>query len=131
MPESSDLELAPGKPLDSGFRRSDGSGSLFACLLMWPPGHGNFFLDPCICAIIRCMIAYYAGVGYPRRKSWRTRPVFPLLPRRANRARLAQIAALFGMNLSTVINEALDQYIDLHEWQLKYLREGRGSGEAG
>ena len=42
----------------------------------------------------------------------------------SKRARLAQIAALFGMNLSTVINEALDQYIGLHEWQLKYLREG-------
>ena len=31
--ESSDLELAPGKPLDSGLRRNDGSGSLFSWFL--------------------------------------------------------------------------------------------------
>lgn len=40
------------------------------------------------------------------------------------RARLDQIAAVFGTNLSAVINEALDQYIDLHEWQLKHIRDG-------
>jgi predicted transcriptional regulator len=40
------------------------------------------------------------------------------------RARLDQIAAVFGTNLSAVINEALDQYIDLHEWQLKHIQEG-------
>jgi predicted transcriptional regulator len=40
------------------------------------------------------------------------------------RARLDQIAAVFNTNLSAVINEALDQYIDLHEWQLKHIQEG-------
>jgi predicted transcriptional regulator len=40
------------------------------------------------------------------------------------RARLDQIAAVFGTTLSAVINEALDQYIDLHEWQLKHIQEG-------
>ena len=49
----------------------------------------------------------------------------------SKRARLARIAALFGMNLSTVINEALDQYIGLHEWQLKYLREGVEAAKQG
>lgn len=40
------------------------------------------------------------------------------------RARLDQIAAVFGTNLSAVINDALDQYIDLHEWQLKHIQTG-------
>jgi len=40
------------------------------------------------------------------------------------RAHLDQIAAVFGTTLSAVINEALDQYIDLHEWQLKHIQEG-------
>jgi predicted transcriptional regulator len=40
------------------------------------------------------------------------------------RARLDQIAAVFGMNLSAVINEALDQYMALHEWQLKHIQAG-------
>lgn len=40
------------------------------------------------------------------------------------RARLDQIAGAFGKNLSAVINEALDQYIDLHEWQLRHIRQG-------
>ncbi len=40
------------------------------------------------------------------------------------RARLDQIAAVFGTNLSAVINEALDQYIDLHEWQLEHIQDG-------
>lgn len=40
------------------------------------------------------------------------------------RVRLDQIAAVFGTTLSAVINEALDQYIELHEWQLKHIQEG-------
>ncbi len=40
------------------------------------------------------------------------------------RARLDQIATVFGTNLSAVINDALDQYIDLHEWQLKHIQAG-------
>jgi predicted transcriptional regulator len=42
----------------------------------------------------------------------------------SKRARLDQIAGAFGKNLSAVINEALDQYIDLHEWQLRHIRQG-------
>ena len=49
----------------------------------------------------------------------------------SKRARLDQIAAVFGMNLSTVINEALDQYIGLHEWQLKYIRQGVQAAQQG
>lgn len=40
------------------------------------------------------------------------------------RARLDQIAGAFGKNLSSIINEALDQYIDLHEWQLRHIQQG-------
>ncbi len=47
------------------------------------------------------------------------------------RARLDQIAAVFNTNLSAVINEALDQYIDLHEWQLKHIQEGMEEAKRG
>jgi predicted transcriptional regulator len=47
------------------------------------------------------------------------------------RARLDQIAAMFGTNLSAVINEALDQYIDLHAWQLKHIQEGVAEAKRG
>ncbi len=40
------------------------------------------------------------------------------------RKRLGHIAEVFGKNLSTVINEAIDQYIDLHEWQLAHIQKG-------
>jgi len=40
------------------------------------------------------------------------------------RKRLDNIAEAFGKNLSAVINEALDQYIDLHEWQMSHIRKG-------
>ena len=40
------------------------------------------------------------------------------------RKRLDDIAGTFGKNLSAVINEALDQYIDLHEWQLAHIKRG-------
>ena len=42
----------------------------------------------------------------------------------SKRAQLDAIAGAFGKNLSAVINEALDHYIDLHEWQLKHIQEG-------
>jgi predicted transcriptional regulator len=47
------------------------------------------------------------------------------------RARLDQIAAMFGTNLSAVINEALDQYIDLHAWQLTHIQEGVAEAKRG
>jgi predicted transcriptional regulator len=40
------------------------------------------------------------------------------------RARLDAIAGAFGKNLSAVINEAIDQYIGLHEWQLRHIQTG-------
>ena len=40
------------------------------------------------------------------------------------RKRLDRIAKAFGKNLSAVINEAVDQYIDLHEWQMSHIRKG-------
>ena len=47
------------------------------------------------------------------------------------RARLDAIAGAFGKNLSTVLNEAVDQYIDLHEWQLRHIQEGMGEARRG
>ena len=43
---------------------------------------------------------------------------------KGKRKRLDQIAEAFGTNLSGVINEAIDQYIDLHEWQLAHIQKG-------
>jgi len=40
------------------------------------------------------------------------------------RERLDHIAEVFGKKLSVVINEAIDQYIDLHEWQLAHIQKG-------
>lgn len=40
------------------------------------------------------------------------------------RKKLDKIAEAFGTNLSSVINEAIDQYIDLHEWQLAHIKQG-------
>ena len=40
------------------------------------------------------------------------------------RERLDHIAEVFGKKLSVVINEALGQYIDLHEWQLTHIQKG-------
>ncbi|MFQ5444973.1 MAG: CopG family ribbon-helix-helix protein [Nitrospinales bacterium] len=40
------------------------------------------------------------------------------------RKRLDQIAEAFGTNLSSVLNEAIDQYIELHEWQLAHIKKG-------
>jgi predicted transcriptional regulator len=47
------------------------------------------------------------------------------------RQRLAQIADGYGKNLSSVINEALDHYIELHEWQLKHIQKGVDQAKRG
>ena len=47
------------------------------------------------------------------------------------RKTLNQIADVYGMNLSGVINEALDRYIDVHEWQVKHIQEGVEAAERG
>jgi len=43
---------------------------------------------------------------------------------KGKRKRLVQIAEIFGTNLSGLINEAIDPYIDLHEWQLAHIQKG-------
>ena len=47
------------------------------------------------------------------------------------RKKLDQIAAAFGTNLSSVINDALDHYIDLHEWQLTHIQKGVAAARRG
>lgn len=47
------------------------------------------------------------------------------------RKRLDGIAGAFGKNLSAVINEALDQYIELHEWQLAHIKKGMEAARRG
>ena len=47
------------------------------------------------------------------------------------REQLDHIAEAFGKNLSAVINEALDQYIELHEWQLTHIRKGVKAARSG
>ncbi len=42
----------------------------------------------------------------------------------SKRTKLDAIASAFGKNLSAVMNEAIDQYIDLHEWQLRHIQQG-------
>jgi predicted transcriptional regulator len=42
----------------------------------------------------------------------------------SKRAQLDAIAGAFGKNLSAVINEAIDQYIELHQWQLRHIQQG-------
>lgn len=41
---------------------------------------------------------------------------------------LGKIAEVYGKNLSMVINEALDRYIELHDWQASPIRE-KADGE--
>jgi predicted transcriptional regulator len=43
---------------------------------------------------------------------------------KGKRKKLDKIAGAFDTNLSSVINDALDQYIDLHEWQLAHIKNG-------
>ena len=47
------------------------------------------------------------------------------------RQRLDDIAEIFGMNRSSIINEAIDHYIALHEWQLEHIQKGVGAARRG
>jgi len=47
------------------------------------------------------------------------------------RQTLDKIADGYGKNLSSVINEALDHYIELHEWQLKHIQKGVDEAKRG
>ncbi len=47
------------------------------------------------------------------------------------RQSLDQIANVYGRNLSSVINEALDHYIELNEWQLKHIQKGVDQAKRG
>ena len=50
---------------------------------------------------------------------------------KGKRKKLDQIAGAFGTNLSSVINDALDQYIDLNEWQLAHIKKGIAAAKKG
>jgi predicted transcriptional regulator len=50
---------------------------------------------------------------------------------KGTRKKLDQIADAFDTNLSSVINNALDQYIDLHEWQLAHIGKGVEAAKRG
>jgi predicted transcriptional regulator len=41
-----------------------------------------------------------------------------------NRKILDQIADCLGTTLSSVLNDAVDNYIELHEWQLAHIKKG-------
>jgi len=51
--------------------------------------------------------------------------------KKIKRKTLNQIADVYGKNLSAVINEAIDRYIDVHEWQVKHIQEGVAAAERG
>jgi predicted transcriptional regulator len=50
---------------------------------------------------------------------------------KGKRKKLDQIAGAFDKNLSSVINDALDHYIDLHEWQLTHIEKGVEAAKKG
>lgn len=47
------------------------------------------------------------------------------------RKKLDQMADVFGKNLSAVVNEALDRYIDLYDWQLNHIEKGVNAAAKG
>lgn len=47
------------------------------------------------------------------------------------RQTLDKIADGYGKNLSSIINEAIDHYIELHEWQLKHIQKGVDQAKRG
>lgn len=47
------------------------------------------------------------------------------------RRRLDEIAAAYGKNLSSVLNEAVDQYIALQEWQFNHIEKGVQAAKSG
>ena len=49
----------------------------------------------------------------------------------AKRERLETIAEAWGRNRNWIINEALDHYLELHEWQARHIQQGRAAADAG
>ncbi len=47
------------------------------------------------------------------------------------RASLDKIAVAYGKNLSTVINEAIDVYIEQHDWQISHTQEKAEAAKSG
>ena len=47
------------------------------------------------------------------------------------REKLDKIAEAFGINLSAILNQAIDHYIELHEWQLAHIQKGVVSAQKG
>lgn len=50
---------------------------------------------------------------------------------KGKREKLDRIAEGFGTNLSAVLNEAVDHYIELHEWQLAHIEKGVEQAQKG
>lgn len=47
------------------------------------------------------------------------------------RDHLDAIASSLNRDRSYVLNEAIDQYLDLHRWQEQHIREGQRQAQAG
>jgi predicted transcriptional regulator len=47
------------------------------------------------------------------------------------RACLDKIADAYGKNLSAIINEAIDNYIDQHDWQISHTGEKTEAAQSG
>ena len=45
------------------------------------------------------------------------------------RDRLDQTAGALGRNRNWCMNEAFEQYLDLHQWQVEHIRKGMASGK--
>ena len=50
---------------------------------------------------------------------------------KTKRDRLDAIAEARGRNRTWIINEALDHYLELHEWQARHIQRGRAAADAG
>jgi predicted transcriptional regulator len=47
------------------------------------------------------------------------------------RARLDDVAASLGQDRSQAIDQAIDAYLDFHEWQLQQIKAGLADAESG
>lgn len=47
------------------------------------------------------------------------------------KSRIDELAALRDRDRSDIINEALDSYLDLMDWQLEHIKEGVHQADAG
>ncbi|MEJ8571683.1 hypothetical protein [Microbaculum marinum] len=47
------------------------------------------------------------------------------------RGRLDDVATALGQDRSQAIDQAIDAYLDFHEWQIRKIREGLADADAG